>query len=193
MKRLKFTVLLAILITLISCGRSKDTTFYVLKPLPPLNKKAVYYPHLQIGIETIHYPAWLDKPQIMIHAYHNQVSLEEYHQWAEPADKNIQQLVSANLSMLLPNAIIKQTPFDVRFQPAWLLQISIDELSIDYQGNSFLRANYLIYHQEKLIKKQSVAYQLTITKPTIEQLVESINAHLNHLTSDMAKTFASLA
>lgn len=192
MNRLKFTALLAILITLMSCGRSKDTTFYVLKPLSSLKKTAVYYPHLQIGIETMNYPAWLDKPQLMIHTKHNKVSLEEYHQWAESADKNIQQVVSTNLSMLLPNAIIKQAPFDVKFQPTWLLHISIDELSIDYQGNSLLRANYIIYHQEKLIKKQSVSYQLTITKPTIEQLVESINHHLNHLTSDMAKTFARL-
>lgn len=192
MSAYKSGILLAILISLMGCSRTKDTTFYVLNPLPPLKKTATDYHHLQLGIEEINLPAWLDKPQIMIHNKDNEVRLEEYHQWAESADKNIKQVITTNLSTLLPGAIIENAPLDVKFKPAWLLQITIDELTLDDQGNSSLRASYLIYYQEKPLKKQTVHYHLTTTKLNVEQLISCINKQLNHLTMDIAKTLAGL-
>lgn len=193
MKLVKIIALLGIIMILAACGRSQDTTFYVLNPIPPVNVAKKQYAQLQLGIEEINLPAWLDKPQLMIHTKNNEVSIEEYHQWAESADKNIKQVITTNLSTLLPGAIIKNAPLDVTFKPAWLLHITIDEVTIDNQGNSSLRANYLIYYQEKVLKKQAIYYHATTAKPNVEQLVRSINAHLNHLTTDIAKTLVSLS
>ena len=184
--------LLLIAVILIACGRSKDPEFYILNPVPlqksPVNK----YQALQIGIDEISTPAYLEKPQLVIHNSANRVQLNEYHQWAEALDKNIKRVIQTNLSTLLPGAVVETSPWDIKFTPNYHLQLDISEFTIDIQGNSLLRGEYLIYYNEHIIKKQAVYYHLKVTDPTIDKLVSSMNANLTHLTRDIANTLKTV-
>lgn len=187
----KLILILVISLLLLACGRSKDSQFYVLNPIPPYKEK-VHYTPIQIGIDEISIPAYLDKPQLMIYHAINQMSLEEYHQWAESSDKNIKRVIETNLSTLLPGAIVENSPWDIKFKPNFHLQIDISEFTININGNSVLRAKYLIYSEEQLIKKEDVYYYIKLPIVTVDNLVRSMNTNLTHLSEDIARTFSSL-
>jgi len=187
----KCLILLSVLV-LAACGRSKAVQFYILNPLPLPAHSSGKYQHLQIGIDSIETPAYVEKPQIMLYLGRQQVSMEEYHQWAESLDKTIKRVVATNLSTLLPGSVVQNSPWDIQFKPAWHLQITISQFKIDALGNSDLRASYLIYEQERLVVKKERFYHIKTSDLSMDALVSSMNDNLNRLTRDIAHTFAML-
>lgn len=190
MKITKFIIIISLGLILGACGRSKQPQFYMLNPLPPASPSARYV-HLKIGIDAIRTPAFTEKPQIMIYDGFNRVQLEEFHQWAESLDRNIRRVIKTNLNMLLPGAIIKESPWDIDFKPTHSLEVIISEFKIDMLGNSSLRAEYIITYHNHIVKKYSKYYYLKLPAVTVETLVRSMNSNLNHLSEDIAKSFGS--
>jgi uncharacterized lipoprotein YmbA len=172
-----------------ACGRSKEALFYVLNPLPPLKDSKPSYKGLLIGIDEVSIPGYVERPQLMIHYTPYRMKLEEYHQWAEALGKNITRVVETDLSTLLPGAIVESSPWTIAFRPNYHLQMEISQLDIDIYGNSSLRGEYLIYQEEKLIKKRDIYYHRKIPLVNIETLVSSVNANLSCLTQDIAHAF----
>ncbi|WP_083500854.1 PqiC family protein [Legionella brunensis] len=162
---------------------------YLLNPLPPQKSAGHPYSYLRIGIDEVNTPAHIEKPQLMIHCTPNRLELEEYHQWAEALDKNIARVIETNLSTLLPGAIVENAPWDSKFKPNYHLQVGISQFEIDFNGNSIIRAEYLIYHDEELIKKGDSYYRIKVLPTDVEKLVISMNNNLTHLTQDIAKAF----
>lgn len=190
MKLLKLS-LLVICLFLIACGRSKDAQMYMLNPLPPSKNSNKPYSHLRIGIDEVNTPSYMSKPQLMIHCTPHRLQLEEFHQWAEALDKNVTRVVATNLATLLPGAIVQSAPWDSKFKPNYHLQINISQFEIDFNGNSLLRAEYLIYHEDEIIKKRDVYYRIKVNPVDIDNLVISMNSNLTRLTQDIARLFAN--
>lgn len=190
MKTDKIVLILVLGLSLCACGRSKQAQFYMLNPLPQKHLFSNHLIHLKIGIDAINTPAFAEKPQLLIYDTSNQVQLEEFHQWAESLDKNIKQVIKTNLNMLLPGAIIEESPWNIKFKPDYTLQIDISEFKIDRLGNSSLRARYLVFYHGKQIKKYDTFYHVKLSVVTVEALVNSMNRNLNQFTQFIAKTLS---
>ncbi len=182
------------MLLLLSCSRSKESEFYLLNPITPEQSK-VLHNDMQIGIDEIQVPEYTQKPQLMINYTPYKVQLKEYHRWVESLDKNIGRVIEANLTTLLPGAVIARYPWDTKFKPNYHIQIDIFQFEIDCKGDSILRAEYIIFSNESLVKKYDVFYRLKlINEPvTIEALVKSMNTNLNHLTRDIANSFKTVS
>lgn len=178
-------ILLLCILSLSSCTRSKDSQFYVLNPLPLSSTKSASAV-TSIGIDHIHMPAYAEKTQLVIYTAVNEVLVDEYHQWVETLDKNIQRVVQANLSLLLPGALIENWPWDIKFKPDYHLQLTLTQFSMSTKGICELRAQYQIYTADHIIKKREVAYHTKAATQAIEDLVSCMNRNLTHLTQDIA-------
>ncbi|KTD25855.1 MULTISPECIES: PqiC family protein [Legionella] len=178
---------------LISCGRSPDSQFYMLNPISPKQKPVKNNLNLRIGINQIQTPAYMSKPEFIIHYTSHEVKLEEYHRWVENLDKNTKRVIEANLVTLLPGATVVSAPWDYKSRPDYQLQIDISQFEVDITGNSILRAEYLIYSGNQLQRRGELYYHQKVNQVNIETLVASMNANLNHFTEDLARVFASLA
>lgn len=176
---------------LAACTRSKEPQYYLLNPIAMPNKQMNHYNNLHLGIDDITIPDYLEKPQVMISYSPNRVELEEYHQWVGALDKNIKSVISTNLTSLLPGAIVENSPWNAKFKPNYQLQIDIEQFTIDMQGNSILRAEFILYHENNIAKKKDVYYRLKINNITIENLIASMNNNLTHLTQDIAQVVRS--
>lgn len=186
-----YLLILTFGLLLSACGRSPESQFYVLNPISPQQNKLKAYNHLRIGINQIHSPAYMTKPQVMIHCSAQEVKLEEYHRWVENLAKNTQRVIEANLATLLPGAALVSEPWDVSFKPNYRLQVDISQFEVDNRGNSRLSAEYLIYSDNHLQKKGSLVYQRKVTPPTVANLVASMNTNLTLFTRDLAKVLSS--
>lgn len=185
----KLIIILVAGLTLCACGRSKEAKFYMLNPIHPKVVSANRYTYLTIGIDGINTPAFTEKPQLMIYDGLNRVQLEEFHQWAESLDKNIKRVIKANLNTLLPGAVLEEAPWSIEFTPNYNLQINIAEFKVDVYGNSSLFANYVIFHEGKIIKKYEKLYYMKVPVVTEETLIRSMNSNLNRFSQDIAKGF----
>lgn len=174
---------------LTSCARSPDTHFYVLNPIQCKASNTRQHASLRIGLDEINIPSYMYKTQIVVHDSSHRVKLNEFHQWAGSLDKNIQRVVETNLSTLLPEAAIASFPWGNQLKPNHQLHIDISQFDIDNKGNSTLRANYFIYANDELRKKRTVCYHSKLKDVSIDNLVTSMNANLEHLTRDIAKDF----
>lgn len=183
-------VIILVSVMLISCGRSPDSQFYVLNPISPMQKPVKKYSYLRIGINEINTPAYMLKPEFIIHYTSHEVKLEEYHRWVENLDKNTKRVIEANLLTLLPGATVVSAPWDYKSKPDYQLQIDISQFEVDIEGNSILRAEYLIYSGNQLYKRGVLYYHQKTKQVNIETLVASMNANLNHFTEDLARVFA---
>ncbi|CDZ77078.1 ABC-type uncharacterized transport system, auxiliary component [Legionella massiliensis] len=185
-----FIVLMGLMLG--SCGRSPDSQFYVLSPIAPLQNQIKSYKHLKIGLNEIKGPAYLSKPQVIVHYSANEVKLEEYHRWVENLDKNVKQVIVANLSTLLPGAAFISMPWDIKFRPKYQLQIDISQFEVDVKGNSLFSADYTIYADKQVYTTGTLVYRQKVSQPKIENLVASMNENLNHFSRDLAKVLAKL-
>lgn len=172
---------------LAACARSPETKFYVLNPISHQGKQVKAYQHLRLGIDEINTPDYMSKPQFIIYNTANRLELKEFDQWAERLDKNIRDVLEANFTVLLPGAIVASRPWSVNFKPNYQLQVDIIEFRVDTNGNSILRANYLIYSDEKLNKKGTLYYHQKVLSVSVDAMVASMNSNLIHLTRDIAK------
>ncbi|HAZ7573560.1 TPA: membrane integrity-associated transporter subunit PqiC [Legionella pneumophila] len=188
-KPVKFVLILLIALTLCDCGRSKETQFYLLTPIPPQKNSRNFYNHLQIGVDEVSTPDYMKKPQLMIHQTPHHLTLEEFNQWAGALDKNITLVLTTNLSTLMPGVVVQASPWDNKFHPDYHLQVMISQFEIDIHGNSILRAEYLIYRKEELIHKGNAYYHIKVPLISIEALVQSMNTNLTHLTEEIARFF----
>lgn len=185
-------VLMAVL-ALSACGRSKEAQLYVLNPIAVPKKTTHHYTHLRIGIDEVKIPGYIEKLPLIIHYTAHQVTQEEFHQWGEALNKNIERVIRTNLGTLLPGALVATSPWDALFKPNYHLQITMPQFSVDINGNSILRAEYLIYHNEQLIEKRDVYYQQKTPEVTPENLVISMNNNLTSLSRDIATYFSARA
>ncbi|MBI2786754.1 MAG: membrane integrity-associated transporter subunit PqiC [Legionella longbeachae] len=191
MFRLFSKPLMLLLTALILCGcsKSKESQFYLLTSLPPQKSNHNFYHQLQIGIDEVNIPGSIKKNQLMINQTPHHLNIEEFNQWAGPLDKNIMLVLTTNLSTLIPGSIVQSSPWDNKFHPNYHLQVGISQFEIDIHGTSTLRAEYIIYHNEKLIHKGNAYYQSTIPVISTEALVKSMNNNLTSLSKEIARFF----
>lgn len=180
-------------LTLTACSRSPQSQFYVLNPIPLQKLQTTTHPDLRVGIEDINIPSYMTKQQLIIHDSPHHVKLDEFQQWAGALDQNIQRVVETNLSTLLPDAVVRSSPWGIQFKPNVQLHINISQFELDTQGNTLLRATYLIYSGETLQQQRTVEYHQRAPLLTVDSFVKTMNDNLNHLTQDIAQSLRSIS
>jgi uncharacterized lipoprotein YmbA len=97
-------VLCAIVLAgLVGCASRPDTRFYVLTPLPlverPGDAPSSHSP--MIGLRRVSLPEHLDRPEIVTRVGENMLQLAEFDQWGSPLRENLTRVLAADLSSAL--------------------------------------------------------------------------------------------
>lgn len=96
---LPLSTIVLLALALIGCGTSPPSRYFHLEPMElAAGSKAVDAKRLAVG--PLHFPEYLDRPQIVTRTDSAQMSIDEYSRWAEPLDKAAPRIIAANLSGL---------------------------------------------------------------------------------------------
>ncbi|GGI80445.1 PqiC family protein [Legionella impletisoli] len=186
-------LILASTAILFGCGRSKPPELYVLSPIPchkmQISEK---YAHLRIGINPVKIPEYIQKPEITLHCSKHQVKLAENHHWAESLKDNITRILQTNLTTLLPGAVVQKSPWYSQFFPTYTLDVMISQFETDIYGNHIFRAEYLIYHDNRVVKNGQICYKKKLPVVTPLTVVNSMNDNINQLSKEIMLTFKSM-
>ena len=99
-----FTLLIGIF-TVIGCGGSKPSRFYMLTAAKGVTGNFKSNPSLDkiaIGIRTLKLPEYLLRDQIITRSEDNKIVLSEFDRWAEPLEANFKRVLVEDLSNDIP-------------------------------------------------------------------------------------------
>ncbi len=160
--------LIVALFSLLGCGGSKPSNFYLLHPHIQVSPVSANIDRLDvaIGIGPISIPGYLDRPHIITRSGRYQVDVSEYNRWADSLDESVPRVLVENLSSLLSTDRVYTYPWHVS-SPDY--QVRMDIIQFDakipgnvefvtrwtlFRGDTETRINHRRYHNKKPIAGQ---------------------------------------
>jgi uncharacterized lipoprotein YmbA len=105
-----WTVLLLAAATLAGCSSPPKTNFYTLSPAASAPTRADAKVPYSVAIGPVGIPDSLDRPQLVMRAGANQVTVAEFERWAGPLKSEIALAIAENLKPLLGGASVFTYP-----------------------------------------------------------------------------------
>ena len=135
MKRLSLCLAVALtMITLVGCASSKSE-FYTLSAEAPRESVSHGSPVIVvIGAVTV--PELVDRPQIVVRAGTNHVTIDEFARWAEPLKSQIPRVFVADLSQLLNSPRVSTLPIGGDAAAAWRVRIDVQSFDASLGDNA---------------------------------------------------------
>lgn len=193
----RIIVACGVLLTVLGCGTSQPSHFYVLRAMAPSSASGLSNTKassLSFGLGPVTLPKYLDRPQIVTQAGGHEVELAEFHKWAEPLSENVSHVLAENLSVMLSTDQIEQYPWR-RTTPVDY-QIVVDILQFDGTrgGEAVLSARWRLVGGDEqtvfTIRKTHVAHHPT--SQDYEGLVEAMSHNLEDLSREIAESIKGL-
>jgi uncharacterized lipoprotein YmbA len=123
-KRLSLCLAVALtMITLVGCASSKSE-FYMLSPEAPRESVNRGSP-VTVVIGAVNVPELVNRPQIVVRAGTNHVTIDEFARWAEPLKSQIPRVFVADLSQLLNSPRVSTLPIGGDAAAAWRVRIDV--------------------------------------------------------------------
>jgi len=121
--RMAHIVLLVFVVTAAwGCGASRPSRFYTLESTAsPEGKPAASY---AVAVGPVSIPASVDRPQFVVQAGPNRVTIDEFNRWIAPLGDGIERVVAGNLSALLGTPRVAQARL-ANFDPAYRVSIDV--------------------------------------------------------------------
>lgn len=187
---MKKLFVIGILCLLAACvWTSPSSQFYTMRTMEaagaPVISKSF---QASIGVEQVKVPYMLDRPQIVVVKENEiEVSISERHRWAEPLSIIIQRKLAGDMSIVLPNAQIRNKNYALeKFDRSVIVEIS--KLDATLGDKVSLEAWYTISDASgKILARKKYA----LTEPvgtTYEDLVSVTSNMIQALAVEIAQT-----
>ncbi len=144
------TVLCAIvLVGLSGCTNSRDTRFYLLTPLPAVERPGDVSPGHPpvIGLRPVVLPEHLDRPQIVTRVGENMFQLAEFDQWGSPLRDNFTRVLAGNLSTLVPTDRVAVFPWTKDNPVDYEVSVEVTRLEGTLGASCSLIARWVIFRR----------------------------------------------
>lgn len=137
------------LLVLTGCIRSHPNRLYLMDAnRPPGAETAERLPEIDsellIGIGPVYVPEYLDRTEIVRRVEPNELELAEFHQWAQPLDASVSNVVSRDVRALLGSARVVGFPWAAAVVPDVLVRIDVRQFDADREGNVTLEADITV-------------------------------------------------
>jgi hypothetical protein len=124
MMRLCLPVTIALAVSVLGGCASPKAAFYTLSPEARRDSTSSGAP-VTVVIRPVSVPELIDRPQMVVRAGDNQVTIEEYARWADPLRSQIPRVVAADLGIVLDSTLVSVNPVGVDPAAAWRVQIDV--------------------------------------------------------------------
>lgn len=130
-----------------------DSRFYMLESTK--NPAAISANKINIAVQDINFPQYLDRPQIVLQQPDNpEIKIAEFDRWAADFGTMLQNRLTDNLQSALPNADIK--PLAYGNKPKFIVKLTIEKFGGWLNENAYLQGNWQIVNTNgKLLAEQN--------------------------------------
>lgn len=189
MNKLAIATLLSALFS--GCTSTPNVKFYVLETIsqstPTQQSTDVEKSHT-IGIGPVSIPTLLQHKQIVTRSSDNTVQIAEFHQWASPLQDNMLQTLTANLSALQPNNIIRSYPWSIHGMVDLQVIVDITRFDTTLGQTANLEANWTIKSESTkvILKSGHSAINYSMPDPSYPGTVRTLSKILGEFSRELS-------
>ena len=191
-------MVLVLILTVGGCGTTKPTQFYLLRASDTSihqDRMAKDSAPLSVGVGPLMLPKYLDRPQIVTRVAMHELSLAEFHKWAEPLKSRMLHVLGENLSDSLLSDEVIVFPWKRSQTPDY--QVTFDVLQFDGMEDRdvALKVRWKIFGEggTKLIQKKVSV----VTEPWNGQdygtLVQAMSRMLSTFSQEVSASLLALS
>jgi uncharacterized lipoprotein YmbA len=182
----KIWVLVFILFINACCFHSPNATFYMMNSD---GLEAISSKKLSVSVKSVKVPELLNKQQLVIYKKDsNEVNILEFSRWGENLPFVLQNVITNDLMVLLPNSFIKSTKFANDNQ---VYNVSVEINKIEAIPGDKVKI-YVWWNIDSkngvLLKRKQAEYEYVVNGNSIDELVKSENQAMHLLSKDIAST-----
>jgi uncharacterized lipoprotein YmbA len=136
------------ILLLAGCASAPKTHLYILNTPHSLGNETRNLPRqdpLTVTIAPVDIPAYLDRPAVVTQVGENELAFSEFQRWAGPLKDNIQQILAANLAILLRSGQVFTEPRTYVVGGDYRVVIQIDTFCGVLGEKASLEARWSIY------------------------------------------------
>ncbi len=123
------------------CGRTANSKFYTLESLATADAGPPARFAVVVGPVTI--PAAVDRPEMVLQAGPNRVTVDEFNRWAAPLGQSIASTVAADLAALLGTPRVATAPL-ANFDAAYRVTIEVQRFDSAPGQDALLEAVWVV-------------------------------------------------
>ncbi len=179
--------LLAVLAT--GCGRTASSKFYTLESLamPDAGRPAGY----AVVVGPVRIPASVDRPQMVMQAGPNQVTVDEFDRWAAPLDQSIARTVAGDLSTLLGTPRVATAPM-ANFEAAYRVTIEVQRFESVPGQEALLDAVWVVRGTSGETRSGRTSAREPVQNASIDALAAAHSRALAALSGDVAEAIRAI-
>ncbi|WP_066980358.1 PqiC family protein [Methylomonas lenta] len=173
-----------------ACASSPPTHFYTLESQsrPPATTTSAIAKKPLIGIGPLSLPALLDRNQIVTRTEDSSIQLAEFDQWAAPLKDNVIAVLSENVSILQPNAIVRAYPWSIYGNVDYRVIIDITRFDTQLGKWVNLEASWVIMEETTLaiISNGQVKLQSPLNDASYNTVVQELSKLLGEFSQQIS-------
>lgn len=171
-------------------GVTQPPHFYVLSALPPTAGQAgtPAVKGLIIRVGPVDLPQYLDRPQIVTRSGDNEISLNEFDQWAEPLDRSVSRILAENLSVLLGTDQVTTLSRPGPLRSDYQVAVEMVRFDQNAAGTITLIARWSLYGRDgrDLVAMKKARFSIAAGSTDYTATVAALSRALADLSRDIA-------
>ena len=194
MRSILLTIVTGLCLVLITgCGVTKPSKYYLLTPVEQSSSGTLRAPAKVLGIGPVAFPAYLDRPQIVLRSGDNQLDYAESHRWAEPLKAAFSHTLSENLSIMLPLERTVIYPWSRSTVLDYQVIVNVSRFDADASGTVFLTADWEIIRSSdsKVMDQDKSTYTEAAGSVDYSAIVAAQSRALEQLSRNIATSISS--
>ena len=178
----KYIILFIFLIE--ACSITPNSRFYQLQAAT--GDESLSNRKMIIGINDISIPTYVDRPQIVItETDSNELKVSEFNRWAEPLNMSIARVLADDMSLYLPNSLIKPKLYaseDFNYS----VTVEINKFDAVMNKKAMLDAWWTIYKNDKISARGRTTAEVKISN-WFDGVAEGQSQLINKMAKEIAQ------
>jgi len=177
---------------LAGCSVTRPSKFYLLTPVKERGVSTLSIPAPALGIGPVAFPAYLDRPEIVLRSGDNELNYAGSHRWAEPLKTAFSHTLSENLSIMLPTDRTVIHPWPRSTALDYQVIVNVTRFDADTGGTVILTAGWeLIRSRDSTVMKRNKAtYTEAAGSTDYPAVVAAQSRAVERLSLDIAATIS---
>jgi uncharacterized lipoprotein YmbA len=177
------------------CGSSPPIHYYTLSAEAPADAGLAGKNERHITVGPVTLPDVIERPQLVLRATPNRVTLIEEHQWAEPLQSEIPRVIAENLSRLLGTKQVSVYPQSAGDQAEYRILVDVQQFESALGSRASIETFWTIrknFQGDPSVKSGRSSVEEPVNGSSYEALAVAHSRGLVRISRDIADAIRSM-
>lgn len=179
----------------IAISNSPSPRFYALQAVDAsqASEKFNVPASVIIGIGPVKVPEYQNRPQIVTQDTNNLITFAQFDRWGEPLEFALLRLISANLSVMLPDATLEISPWNLSIPVKYQVIMDVVRLEsrLDRDLSFTVQWSVIDFENKKMVLTKRSEFSQPIEPHNYSGLAKTLSMECALLSSEIARALSA--